>query len=214
MKWKRALFGYRESEVNRYIQDVAEARDRESDAYHEKIRAAEVTKLQQEAAMETMRHDIGVRHARLEKVESGIVSMYYRFIQSQAERDPGQIQKSAETGGYSLSRGEGKRLSKKRALSTSFLGVAPKDLAEYLISREQDHKELISGLSDKLHKLEKAIETQSEEIRKLEGFLKQPEMQESFIDMAERFLARFEQMLQDTVRKTMYPGSGGNGGGG
>jgi hypothetical protein len=214
MKWKWVLFGYRKREVEEYVQNLAENREKERGAYNDRIMEAEVTRLQREIALKTLRQEADARRAQLDEVESSLIRIYYKFIQSQTERGPDQDRRRAETDGKNLSRREERKMGKQRALNTSFIGVAPKNLTEYLISREQEHEELISSLSDKLNGIEKAIESQNEEIRKLEERLNQPEMQKSFIDMAERFLTRFERILQETVRRTMKPESGGPGDGG
>ena len=91
------------------------------------------------------------------------------------------------------------------ARRTTPRGPAQKSLKEYLISQDKKHESAIEGLTEKLRRLEKAVETQNAEIKGLERkLLGQPDLQKPFIDLAERFLVGFEQMLEDATRDNVY----------
>ncbi|MEL7622878.1 MAG: hypothetical protein AAGU12_04750 [Clostridiales bacterium] len=234
MAWKLSLFGYQESEVNEYLQTLSQARGAEVASLREKVRLAMETNIRQDITLADLRREAAERKNRLKAVESRLILIYYRMLLNQSseavrdgtaflESEMGPSEKylrqlekreqiAAEAGKRlnalfkQIGRWE-KEMEKPKNFNTSLLGVAPKDLEEYLLLRERSHQEAIADLSEKLNQLEKAIALQGEEIKALGGFLERPEMQKPFIDLAERFLQRFEQSLENVARETMNQNS-------
>lgn len=204
IKWKMSLFGYRESEVNEYLNDLSRDWDEECASYRDKIDAARTTSLRLEPVLADLREEVSLRRSRLEKVERGLIHAYYQAIQGQIKDKPAVKKYSDQGGGKDYPRWESRRMKNQRILNTSLLGVAPGELERYLIEQEKKHDTLISDLAEKLGRLEDTIVAQKEEIKGLEEQLKKPEMQKQFIDLAERFLARFEQILERTLREPTY----------
>lgn len=81
---------------------------------------------------------------------------------------------------------------------------APKGVKAYLIVQDKKHEAAIDDLTEKYRRLEKAVEEQSEEIKELEGLMRKQDLYKPFIDMTERFLARFERMLEDATQGNVY----------
>ncbi len=229
MAWKLSLFGYQESEVNEYLQTLSQVRGAEVASLREKVRLAMETNIRQDIILADLRREAAERKNRLKTVESRLILIYYRmllnqgsearagtdFLEPEMERSEEylrrleqreQIAAKASKRLNALLKQIGrweKEMEKPKNFNTSLLGVAPKDLEEYLLLREKSHQEAIADLSEKLNQLEKAIALQGEEIKALGGLFERPEMQKPFIDLAERFLQRFEQSLENVARETI-----------
>ena len=87
---------------------------------------------------------------------------------------------------------------------TVLSGLLSKDLGVYLLDRDRKQEIALNDLAGKLSRLEDTVAAQGSDIRVLEALLKQPEMQKPFIDLAERFVTRFERFLEETVRENAY----------
>ncbi|MCL2166164.1 MAG: hypothetical protein FWH49_02580 [Clostridiales bacterium] len=93
-------------------------------------------------------------------------------------------------------------MKKEKQLNTSLLGVAPADMENYLLKQEKKHEDAIAELAGKLKHLEDTIAEQGDDIQNLENLLKRPEMQNAFIDLAERFLVRFGDVMEEAARES------------
>ncbi len=229
MAWKLSLFGYQESEVNEYLQALSQSQGAEAAALREKLRLVLETNVRQDLILSDLRREAAERKNRLKAVESRLILIYYRVLLAGGLAAANEGADSAEMVAApdeylrqleqreQIAADAGKRINallkqigrwekemdKTKNFNTSLLGVAPRDLEEYLILREKSHQEAIADLSEKLNQLEKAIALQGEEIKALEGLLERPEMQKTFIDLSERFLLRFERTLENVARETI-----------
>ncbi|MCL2121156.1 MAG: hypothetical protein FWH28_02780 [Clostridiales bacterium] len=93
-------------------------------------------------------------------------------------------------------------MKKEKQLNTSLLGVAPADMENYLLQQEKKHEDAIAELAGKLKHLEDTIAEQGDDIQNLETLLKRPEMQNAFIDLAERFLIRFGDVMEEVAQES------------
>ena len=96
-------------------------------------------------------------------------------------------------------------MKKQKRLSTSLFGVSRKDIETHLALVENEHEASVSNLTEKLDVLEKAIVAQNEEMKNLQELLSKPDMQQSFIALAEQLLSRFEKVMEKTVRDNHDP---------
>ena len=214
MKWKLSLFGYRERDVNAYIQELVEANAAEIAAIEESIGLATEIRLRQSMQLTSLCEERDRRRARIDEAKTALIRVYYQTLHREYYR--AEANTIAETytkvndkemaapnaGGKKSGQRMIKRMRRQTLVGTSIPGVSQKALEAHLYEMEKMHERAIGDLKDKLEQLEKAIATQRDEIKGLEDLMQQPEMQERFIDLSERFLARFEKMIDEAMRKS------------
>jgi len=89
MNWKLSLMGYRERDVNLYLQDLTEVREAEIANFDQKIRDAEEMILLQEKQLAVLRTEAERRRTRLSEAESCLAQLYFRALQTQSRADTG-----------------------------------------------------------------------------------------------------------------------------
>jgi hypothetical protein len=92
-------------------------------------------------------------------------------------------------------------MGEKHYFSTSLLGLSPKAVERRAAAQEMEHRQALLGLRERLDQLERALLRQEEEKKVLDQLLERPEMRPEFLDLAERFLSRFESALRDAVKQ-------------
>jgi hypothetical protein len=66
------------------------------------------------------------------------------------------------------------------------------------------HGIAIDKLSDRLESIEKTVASHGEEMKEFDRRISRAEMMKPFVDLAERFLTKFEQMMETATKDNVY----------
>ena len=200
MRWRRSFIGYRAKRADEYLRALESRMDDDSQGMRQKVIESMALKISKDDRLATLREETEARRARLDAVEAGLVNEYYKIIRVSLNAKRVDEGLSASDITYTPAQGEEEDMSAKIAVSQGLFGISKKDFEAYVDDMERKHEVLVKGLANQLERLEKSIEEQNNEIKALESKLKQPEMQKSFIELAEKFLTGFEDFINEAAR--------------